>query len=123
MSEENKNATMQRRPNGPRPGGGPMALMPGEKAKDFKGSMKKLIGYLGRYKWTILFVLCLAVVSTVFMIVGPKVLGKATDELFTGIMNKIAGTGGIDFAKIGKIMLTLVGLYVISASFSYCRVL
>jgi len=119
MSEDNKNITAQKRPMGPRPGGGPMAMMPGDKARDFKGSMKKLIGYLGRYKWTILFVLCLAVVSTVFMIVGPKILGKATDELFSGIMNKIAGTGGIDFAKIGTIMLTLVGLYVISASFSY----
>ncbi|NMC57245.1 MAG: ABC transporter ATP-binding protein [Eubacteriaceae bacterium] len=121
MSEENKKVTMQKRPNGPRPGGGPMALMPGDKARDFKGSMKKLIGYLGRYKWTILFVLCLAVVSTVFMIVGPKILGKATDELFNGIMNKIAGTGGIDFAKIGTIMLSLVGLYVISAAFSYLQ--
>lgn len=122
MSEENRKVAMQRRPNGPGPGGGgPMAMMPGDKARDFKGSMKKLIGYLGRYKWTILFVLCLSVVSTVFMIVGPKILGKATDELFSGIMNKIAGTGGIDFAKIGTIMLTLVGLYVISASFSYLQ--
>jgi len=121
VSKANHNE--QRRPanNGPRGGGGPAALMPGEKAKNFKASMIKLINYLGKYKWTIFFVMLLAVVSTVFAIIGPKILGKATDELFSGIMNKISGAGGIDFTKIGQIILTLAGLYVISAVLSYLQ--
>jgi len=112
-----------RRPaGGPRPMGGPGALMPGEKAKDFKGTMKKLLSYLGKYKITIIIVFVFAVISTVFSVVGPKILGQATDVLFTGIMNKISGKGGgIDFTKIGQIILLLVGLYVISAVFSYVQ--
>ena len=110
------------RPTGGRPMGGPMALMPGEKAKDFKGTMKKLLGYLGKYKLTIAIVFVFAIVSTVFSVVGPKILGQATDVLFDGIMSKISGKGGgIDFNKIGQIMLMLVGLYVISAVFSYIQ--
>ena len=110
------------RPGGMRPMGGPAAMMPGEKAKDFKGTMKKLLAYLGGFKWTILVVFIFAIVSTVFSVVGPKILGQATDELFTGIMNKIAGTGeGINFDKIGRIMLSLVGLYAVSAGFSYVQ--
>jgi len=102
--------------------GGPMGMMmPGAKAKDFKGSIKKLVGYLGSYKWTILAVCLLAMASTVFMIIGPKTLGKATDELYTGILSKIAGTGDVDFAKIGSILLWLVGLYVVSAGLSYLQ--
>jgi ATP-binding cassette subfamily B protein len=102
--------------------GGPMAMMPGEKAKDFKGSMKKLLSYLGKYKITIIIVFVFAIVSTVFSVIGPKILGQATDVLFDGIMNKISGKGGgIDFDKIGRIMLLLVGLYVISAVFSYIQ--
>ena len=88
----------------------PDAMMQGQKAKDFKGTMKQLLGYLGSYKWTILFVWILAVISTLFTIVAPKILGKATDELFTGIMNQIAGTGGINFGVIGEIILWLAGL-------------
>lgn len=124
MSEDRKTAskTTQKRQG---PMGGPMGpgmmMGPGQKAKDFKGTMKKLIGYLGKYRLTILVVWALAVISTIFTIIGPKILGKATDELFTGIMSKIAGTGNVDFAKIGSIILWLVGIYVVSAIFSYLQ--
>lgn len=90
----------------------------GEKAKDFKGTMKKLLKYIGRYKIAIAFVMIFAVGSTVFNIVGPKILGKATTEIFTGLVGKVSGGKGIDFGKIGVILLTLMGLYVISALFS-----
>ena len=114
-------------PSAPR-GRGPMghgpgsAMMPGEKVKDFKGSLKKLLRYLGKYKIHILFVLLFAVLSTVFTIIGPKILGNATDELFQGIMGKITGTSdGIDFGAVGSILLWLVGLYIVSALFSYLQ--
>lgn len=107
---------------GGRPMGGPGALMPGEKAKDFKGTMRKLLSYLGNHKWTVLVVFIFAVISTVFSVVGPKILGQATDELFKGIMSKVTGKGGeINFEKIGQIMLLLVGLYLVSALFSYIQ--
>lgn len=93
-------------------GGGRMT---GEKAKDFKGTMNKLIRYMGRYKTRILAVMLFAVCGTVFNIVGPKVLGKATTELFEGLVAKINGTGGIDFGRIGQILLATLGLYVVSA--------
>ncbi|MEL7608904.1 MAG: ABC transporter ATP-binding protein [Bacillota bacterium] len=96
-------------------------MMPGAKAKDFKGSMAKLIAYLGSYKWTILFVWLLAVASTVFTILGPRILGQATDELFTGVMKVVAGTGSVDFEKIGGIILSLAGLYGVSAALSYLQ--
>lgn len=102
-------------------GHGHRAMMRGEKAKNFKGTIKQLIGYLGAYKWTILFVWLLAIVSTVFTILGPTILGKAIDELFSGVMKQIAGTGGINFSKIGEIILLLIGLYVVSAIFSYLQ--
>ena len=110
-----------------RPAGGPGSgraqhgpfVMPGEKAKNFKETMKKLISSLGVYKWTIMAVMILAIISTVFTILGPKILGQATDELFKGIVSNIAGTGSVDFVKIGKIILFLVGLYGVSAVFSY----
>ena len=86
------------------PGHGPM---PGEKAKDFKGTMKKLMGYMGKYKIALLFVVIFAIGSTVFNIIGPKILGKATTEIFTGLVGKISGGSGIDFAKIGRILATL----------------
>lgn len=102
--------------------GGPMGGMPGEKAKDFKGTLRKLVSYIGKYKWTTLVVLVLAVLSTVFMIYGPKILGEATDELFKGIMGTVTGTGeGINFTRIGQILLLLAGLYVVSAGFSYLQ--
>ena len=89
-----------------------------EKAKDFKGTMKKLMGYLAQYKIGLLLVVIFAIGSTIFSIVGPKILGNATTEIYTGLMNKINGTGGIDFAKIGKIILFALGLYAVSALFS-----
>ncbi len=95
--------------------------MPGEKAKDFKGTMKKLTAYLGKFKAAIFFVMLFAVGSTVFNIAGPKILGKATTELFNGLVGKISGGPGIDFDKIGKILLMLLGLYVFSALFSFIQ--
>ncbi len=103
-------------------GGGPMAHMAGEKAKDFKGTFRKLLRYLGKYRIRILIVMIFAVASTVFAIIGPKVLGNATTAIFEGLMNMIAGTGeGIDFGYIGGVILTLLGLYVVSALFSYIQ--
>jgi ATP-binding cassette subfamily B protein len=104
-------------------GGGPgmHGMMAGEKAKDFSKTMAKLISYLGKYVWMILFVWLLAVVSTVFTIIGPKMLGQATDVLFTGLMAKVAGSGSIDFSRIGQIILYLVALYVTSAIFMYLQ--
>ena len=105
---ENMNQTKMpsRRPRGPM-GRGPGM---GEKAKDFKGSTKKLIKYLGRYWGAIIAVMIFAAVSTVFSVAGPKVMGKATTALAEGLMNKIAGTGGIDFDYIAKVLLFTLGL-------------
>lgn len=109
----------QRNPTRPRGGHGMM--MQGEKAKDFSGSMAKLIAYLGAYKWAILFVWILAIVSTVFTILGPKFLGMATDVLFSGIMAKLAGSGDVNFGRISQIIIFLIGLYTVSALFSYLQ--
>lgn len=95
--------------------------MTGEKAKDFKGTIKKLLVYLGNYRAGIVVVLIFAIGSTVFNIIGPKVLGKETTELAGGLMAKVNGTGGLDFAKIGSILLFALGLYVISALFSFVQ--
>lgn len=95
--------------------------MPGEKAKDFKGTMGKLMRYLGRYKIRILGVMTFAVGGTVFNIIGPKILGKATTELFNGLVAKIGGTGGIDFGRIGEILLFTLGLYAVSAACSFIQ--
>jgi ATP-binding cassette, subfamily B, multidrug efflux pump len=102
-------------------GGGPMAMMKGEKPRDFRGTMVKLIQYLGQYRILILVVMLFAVASTVFSIVGPKILGKATTKLFEGVMAQIAGTGTIDFIYIRNIILTVLGLYLVSALFSYVQ--
>jgi ATP-binding cassette subfamily B protein len=102
-------------------GGGPMAMIRGEKPRDFKGTMKKLIQYLGSYKLAILVVMFFAIISTVFSIAGPKLLGNATTKLFAGVMAQIAGTGSIDFAYIGKMSLWTLGLYVASAVFAYIQ--
>jgi len=100
-------------------GHGPMAMMKGEKARDFKGTMRQLLQYLGAYKIGILIVILFAVASTTFSIVGPKLLGKATTKLFEGVMGEIAGTGtGIDFAYIGQILLLTLALYLGSALFA-----
>ncbi len=90
-----------------------------EKAKDFKGSMKKLIAYIGSYKAAVLFVMVLAVCSTVFSVLGPKIMGMATTTLSEGLLHKISGTGSIDFAKIAKILLFTLGLYLTSSVFSF----
>jgi ATP-binding cassette subfamily B multidrug efflux pump len=103
-------------------GGGPMAMMRrGEKAKDFRGTMRKLIGYLGAYRIAIAVILAVSAGSTVFQIVGPKILGRATTKLFEGVVAKIAGTGSIDFPAIGSILLTVLGLYLLSAVFGYAQ--
>ncbi|MBQ6806422.1 MAG: ABC transporter ATP-binding protein [Lachnospiraceae bacterium] len=107
----------QRRPRGPHGPGGP-GMMPGEKAKDFKGTIGKLLKYMGNYKYGLFAVILFAIGSTVFGIIGPKVLSKATTELFNGLMAKIYRTGGINFEKIGTILLWLLGLYVVSALLS-----
>jgi ATP-binding cassette subfamily B protein len=93
----------------------------GEKAKDFKGSIRKLTSYLGRYWMAIVAVMIFAVIATVFSVAGPKIMGKATTALAEGLMNKIAGTGGIDFSYIAKILLFTLGLYLISALFSFAQ--
>ena len=102
--------------------GGPGAgMMPGEKAKDFRGSFKKLLAYIGKYKFAILVVVIFAAASTVFNVMGPKVMGHATTELAEGLMRKIGGTGGIDFDKIAQILLFTLALYLASAAFTFVQ--
>ena len=116
MAENYKN---NRRSHGPM--GGPGAGKPVEKAKDFQGTIKKLLNYMGRYKIGIFAVMVFAIGSTVFNVIGPKILSKATTELFNGLMSKLSGGAGIDFGKIGKIMILLLGIYLISACFSFIQ--
>ena len=87
----------------------------GEKAKDFKGTIKKLIRYMSAFKFHMLFVAIFAICGTIFNIAGPKILGKATTEIFNGLVSKVSGGAGIDFGKVGQILLLTLGLYVISA--------
>ena len=104
----------------PGPMGGPKQTT--ERAKDFKGTTKKLIKqYLSKYKIGLIIVLIFAIGSTIFTIVGPKILGNATTEIFNGLVNKIYGTGGIDFGKIGGILLTLLMLYLLSTLFAFIQ--
>lgn len=112
---------MKHRKRGPM--GGPMrgGMGPGEKAKNFKGSMGKVLKLISEYKISIIFVIITAIAGTVFTIVGPKILGNATTELFEGLVKKINGTGSIDFSKIHKILISVVVLYVISALFSFVQ--
>lgn len=108
----------------PGPMGGPMGGRgrTTQKAKDVKGTTRKLIShYLSKYKIALLIVLIFAIGSTIFTIVGPKILGNATTEIFNGIMGKLSGGAGIDFGKIGQILLTLLGLYILSAIFSFIQ--
>ena len=103
-------------------GGGPHGGMgAGEKAKDFKGTIKKLMKYLSEYKIGLIFVLLFAIGSTIFNIAGPKILGKATTEIFTGLVGKVSGSSGIDFEKIAHILIFLMCLYVTSAIFSFIQ--
>ena len=113
MAENRKRPPMGRH-GGPREG-----MAPTEKAKDFKGTIKVLISkYLSRYKVGFIIVLLFATASTIFSIVGPKILGNATTELFTGLVSKISGGAGINFNKIANILITLLVLYIISAVFA-----
>ena len=92
-----------------------------QKAKDFKGTMRSLLAELGHYKFRLIAVIVFAVLSTIFNIAGPKVLAKATTALATGWVAKLRGTGSIDFGYIAKVLLFLVGLYALSALFSYIQ--
>lgn len=113
-----KYSAPRRRGPGHGPGGG---MRPVEKAKDFKGSISKLAKYIGSYKVGIFFVVISAALATVFNVIGPKILGKATTALSEGLMAKISNTGGIDFGYIGKILLFVLGLYAFSAAFSFIQ--
>ena len=129
MSMQTNNTPAQRGPTGPMGGrgrgmmghGGPMAMMKGEKPRDFKGTMKKLIQYLGSYKVGIIIVMVFAMASTIFSIAGPMLLGNATTKLFAGVMGLIAGTGSIDFGYIGQMILWTLSLYVVSSLFAYIQ--
>lgn len=96
-------------------------MMRGEKAKDFKGTMKKLLQYMGSFKIAVLIVMIFAACSTVFNIVGPKIMGRATTLLSEGLMAKIQGTGGIDFTGISRILLLTLGLYILGVTFSFIQ--
>ncbi|MBC5788111.1 ABC transporter ATP-binding protein [Clostridium facile] len=105
-------------PMGPHGAGG---MGSGEKAKDLKGTIKKLMKYLGKFKIAILVVFVFAIGSTVFSIVGPKILGNATTEVFNGIVGKLSGGAGIDFGKVGQILIFLLGLYIVSMLFAFLQ--
>lgn len=134
MSAQNSPTSTTNRTSGPRPPmrgprgggpfghGGPRAMMRGEKARDFRGTMRKLIEYLGFYRIAILIVMLFAVGSTIFAIIGPKILGRATTKLFEGVVAQVTGAGtGIDFAYIGNILVTVLLLYSVSAVFGYIQ--
>ena len=106
----------------PRMGGhGARGGMPGDKAKDFKGTVKKLVKYMSAFKVHMIFVAIFAICGTIFNIAGPKILGQATTEIFNGLVSKVSGGGGMDFGKIGQILLMTLGLYVISALCSFIQ--
>ena len=111
--ETNKTQAPARRQHGPMGGRGPMGR--GEKPKDFKGTIRKLLGYVGRHKVAVFFAIAFAMCSVIFNIVGPKVLGKVTTKLYEGLVAKVQGTGAVDFDWIGKTLLLLLGLYLASS--------
>ncbi|MCB2210328.1 ABC transporter ATP-binding protein/permease [bacterium] len=125
MSDKQPNKNEKRQKQSGRPPiqvgrGGPHALMPGEKARDFKGTFKRLVSYLGKYNLAILGVLLVAAASTVFSIFGPKILGRATTQLFQDVAAQITGTGsGIDYATIGRILIQVLILYTISSFLAF----
>ena len=119
MSNETKQAPQRNR--GGMGGMGPGAIAPGEKAKNFKGTMRNLINYLGGYLPGIIISITSAVASTVLVLFGPKIMGRATDELFKGLLAMIAGTGGIDFDAIASILLFAGAIYVVGALLSYLQ--
>lgn len=105
-----------------RSGHGPMGHGPQfEKAKDFRGTIRKILSYMSSYKSAFVVVMIFAVASTVFNVIGPKILSRATTGLFNGLMSKLSGGSGIDFAKIGRILLILLSIYVCSAVFSFVQ--
>ena len=118
MSNGNETAKGMGRRRGPMGGRG---MAPGEKPKDLKGAIGKLTSYIRHFKFAIVIVAVFAACSTVFSVIGPKILGKATTALSEGLMAKIRGTGGIDFTYIGKILLFVLGLYLLSALFSFVQ--
>ncbi|ADL41560.1 ABC transporter related [Caldicellulosiruptor obsidiansis OB47] len=124
MSErQSTSSTMNiQRPRRRGPGGPMGPAFVGEKPKDFKTAMKKLIRYLSSYKLSLTAVIVLAMLSAAFSIAGPKILSKAITKIFEGLMSKVSGTGsGIDFEYVGKIILILLGLYIVSAIFGYLQ--
>jgi ATP-binding cassette subfamily B multidrug efflux pump len=129
MSMNSGNTSSERRPaggpmrgRGPMGHRGPMAMMPGDKPRDFTGTMRQLIQYLGAYKFTIVIVILFAIASTTFTILGPKILGNATTTLFEGVTGQISGAGsGIDFVSIGRTLLITLALYLSSALFAFIQ--
>ncbi len=117
MSNEREKVRMQHRGRGPMGRG----MQPGEKPKDLKSSLGKLLSYIGNFKAAIIVVMIFAAASTGFNVIGPKTLGKATTALSEGLMAKIQGTGSIDFTYIGQILLFVLGLYVCSAAFNFIQ--
>ncbi len=115
MAEE-----MRRPPRRNGPPGGPPGMMT-EKAKDFKGTLGKLLAYIGFYKIALVFVLIFAVCSTVFNIRGPKVMGQGVTEIYTGLTAKVAGTGGLDYGKIGHYVAVMLALYLIASAFQFLQ--
>lgn len=114
---ENRELTQRPQRRGPMGRG----MQPGEKPKDLKKSVKKLMQYIAKYKIGIFVVMLFAAFSTIFIVAGPKILGKATTALSEGLMKKIQGTGSIDFHKIGLILLIVLALYLASALFSFVQ--
>ena len=122
VSSNGRPAGGPRRGRGPIGHRGPMAMMRGEKARDLKGTMRKLIQYLGSYRIAIVIVMIFAAASTIFSIIGPKILGRATTTLFEGVIGAMTGTGpGIDFGYIGQILLVTLALYLASSLFGFVQ--
>jgi ATP-binding cassette subfamily B multidrug efflux pump len=121
LAREKKLAEYRKKHNAASNRRGPGRNRVGEKPKDFRKSFGKLMRYIGRYRIAVIFVVIFAILSTVFNVMGPKIMGHATTELANGLMRKIQGTGGIDFTKIGKILLMTLALYIASAAFSFLQ--
>lgn len=123
MTNQNQSQKQDNRPVRRGPMGGSQGMMQGgEKARDFKGTMSRLLNVLRPYKGTIMIVFVFAIGSTIFSIVGPKILGRATTTLYEGIVAQFSDTGaGVDFSYIGEILLTVLGLYLLSALFSFIQ--
>ena len=122
MSQQEEMAKLKAASPRRRGGHGPMGrMMPGEKAQDFKGTIGKLVRFMGQFKVAFIAAIVFAMASAAFNIVGPKVLSQATTELFDGIVAKIGGIGGIDFDAVGAILLTTLALYCVSAACSFVQ--